>query len=105
MENRHAEGILRVTTASAPDTSAALQAVADQYVTRLAESLDYVGVLALELFQVGDTLLANEMAPRVHNTGHWTIEGAATSQFTQAPARDHGSIGSGSAARGRCRRR
>ena len=83
VENRHAEGILRVTTAPAPDTSAALQAVADQYVTRLAESLDYVGVLALELFQVGDTLLANEMAPRVHNTGHWTIEGAATSQFTQ----------------------
>ena len=40
-------------------------------------------MLALELFQVGDALLANEMAPRVHNTGHWTIEGAATSQFTQ----------------------
>ena len=83
VENRHADGILRVTTAPAPDTPAALQALADQYVTRLAESLDYVGVLALELFQVGDALLANEMAPRVHNTGHWTIEGAATSQFTQ----------------------
>ena len=74
------------------DTSAALQAVADQYVTRLAESLDYVGVLALELFQVGDALLANEMAPWVHNTGHWTIEGAATSQFTQHLLDDHGSI-------------
>ena len=83
VENRHAEGILRMTTAPAPDTTDALQALADDYVTRLAESLDYVGVLALELFQVGDALLANEMAPRVHNTGHWTIEGAATSQFTQ----------------------
>ena len=83
VENRHADGILCVTTAPAPDTPAALQALADDYVTRLAESLDYVGVLALELFQVGERLLANEMAPRVHNTGHWTIEGAATSQFTQ----------------------
>ena len=42
---------------------------------------DYVGVLAIELFQVGDSLLGNEMAPRVHNTAHWTIEGAETSQF------------------------
>ena len=83
VENRHAEGILSVTTAPAPETSPALQSLADDYVTRLAASLDYVGVLALELFQVGDALFANEMAPRVHNTGHWTIEGAATSQFTQ----------------------
>ena len=45
------------------------------------EHFDYVGVLTLELFQVGDELLANEMAPRVHNSGHWTIEGARTSQF------------------------
>ena len=43
---------------------------------RVMERLGYVGVLALELFQVGDRLLANEMAPRVHNSGHWTIEGA-----------------------------
>ena len=83
VENRHAGGILRVTTAPAPDTPSALQELADDYVARLAESLDYVGVLALELFQVGNELLANEMAPRVHNTGHWTIEGAETSQFTQ----------------------
>ena len=47
----------------------------------MLERLEYVGVLALELFQVGDRLLANEMAPRVHNSGHWTIEGAETSQF------------------------
>ncbi len=83
VENTHAEGILRTTTAPAPDVTAALQGLAERHVTALAESLEYVGVLALELFQVGDELLANEMAPRVHNTGHWTIEGAATSQFTQ----------------------
>ncbi len=51
------------------------------YATRLLDELGYVGVLALELFDVGGRLLANEFAPRVHNTGHWTIEGAATSQF------------------------
>ena len=45
------------------------------------DALEYVGVLAVELFQVGDRLLANEFAPRVHNTGHWTIDGAETSQF------------------------
>jgi len=44
-------------------------------------ALDYVGVLAIEFFQLGETLFANEMAPRVHNSGHWTIEGATTSQF------------------------
>ncbi len=48
----------------------------------MLESLDYVGILALELFVVGDRLLANEFAPRVHNSGHWTIEGAETSQFS-----------------------
>ena len=48
---------------------------------RMLAHLDYVGVLALELFVVGDALLANEFAPRVHNSGHWTIEGAKTSQF------------------------
>ena len=54
---------------------------AEEYATRLLDELGYVGVLALELFDAGDRLLANELAPRVHNTGHWTIEGAATSQF------------------------
>ncbi len=61
----------------------ALQKLAEGYATSLADSLDYVGVLALELFQIGEELLANEMAPCVHNTGHWTIEGAPTSQFAQ----------------------
>ena len=81
VENHHAEGILRVTHAPAPDLTPALQALGERYVTAVLEELDYVGVLALELFQVGDRLLANEMAPRVHNSGHWTIEGAQTSQF------------------------
>jgi 5-(carboxyamino)imidazole ribonucleotide synthase len=73
--------ILRITHAPAPETGATLQELADRYARLVLERLEYVGVLALELFQVGDRLLANEMAPRVHNSGHWTIEGAETSQF------------------------
>ena len=79
VENVHEEGILRTSRAPAPN---APQAEAEEYGTKLLEELGYVGVLALELFDVGGgRLLANEFAPRVHNTGHWTIEGAATSQF------------------------
>ena len=74
----HEDGILRSSRAPAAD---APQAEAEEYGTRLLDALGYVGVLALELFDVGGRLLANEFAPRVHNTGHWTIEGAATSQF------------------------
>jgi len=65
-----------------------LQAEAEEHGRRILTALDYVGVLAVEFFQVqpatpgGSRLLANEMAPRVHNSGHWTIEGAETSQFT-----------------------
>jgi 5-(carboxyamino)imidazole ribonucleotide synthase len=81
VENHHAEGILRVTHAPAPGLTGELQALGERYVGAIMEELDYVGVLALELFQVGDRLLANEIAPRVHNSGHWTIEGAETSQF------------------------
>ncbi|MEQ3695659.1 MAG: 5-(carboxyamino)imidazole ribonucleotide synthase [Pseudomonadales bacterium] len=77
-ENSHREGILRLSVALQNDP---MQAKAESMVKRLMEELNYVGVIALELFQVGDELLANEFAPRVHNTGHWTIEGAATSQF------------------------
>jgi len=58
-----------------------VQDTALRYARLLAEKLGYVGVFALELFRRGDQLLANEMAPRVHNSGHWTIEGAETSQF------------------------
>jgi 5-(carboxyamino)imidazole ribonucleotide synthase len=78
VENVHEGGILRRSLAPAPN---APQAHAEEYGTRLLDELGYVGVLALELFDVGGELLANELAPRVHNTGHWTIEGAATSQF------------------------
>jgi len=77
-ENVHRDGILRVTRAPAV---AAPQAAAEGLVTRLLDELGYVGVIALELFEEGGRLLANEFAPRVHNTGHWTIDGAETSQF------------------------
>jgi 5-(carboxyamino)imidazole ribonucleotide synthase len=77
-ENHHREGILRLTLSRPGDP---MQAPAETAIRRIMEDLDYVGVLALELFQLGNQLLANEMAPRVHNTGHWTIEGARTSQF------------------------
>ena len=81
IENQHADGILRASFAPAPDTPPDLQSIAEDYATRVLDALDYVGVLAIELFQVGAQLIANEMAPRVHNSGHWTIEGAETSQF------------------------
>jgi 5-(carboxyamino)imidazole ribonucleotide synthase len=80
-ENLHEHGILVCTEAPAPHVSERLQATARTYVERIMEAMDYVGVLGLELFQHGDSLLANEIAPRVHNTGHWTIEGAECSQF------------------------
>lgn len=77
-ENQHSGGILRVAKACSNDN---LQASAEDYVRRLLERLDYVGVIALELFEVDGRLLANEFAPRVHNSGHWSIEGSETSQF------------------------
>lgn len=81
VENRHQGGILRLSLAPAPGVSEALQRKAEDYARRALMALDYTGVLALEFFQVGEELLFNEMAPRVHNSGHWTIEGAETSQF------------------------
>ncbi|NIP78545.1 MAG: 5-(carboxyamino)imidazole ribonucleotide synthase [Gemmatimonadetes bacterium] len=81
VENHHEDGILRLSYAPAPHLTGPLTERARRYATRVLEDLDYVGVLAIELFQVGDRLLANEMAPRVHNSGHWSIEGAETSQF------------------------
>src|SRR5438552_3319922 len=65
----------------APGWNEELQARAEGCLAPLFESLDYVGVGCVELFDTGGELLANEMAPRVHNSGHWTIEGAETSQF------------------------
>jgi 5-(carboxyamino)imidazole ribonucleotide synthase len=79
IENHHREGILR--TSIAPFVDEKLQREAENCLTVLLEKLEYVGVLAVEFFVVKDALLANEMAPRVHNSGHWTIEGSATSQF------------------------
>ena len=64
------------------------QAEAEELAARLLDELDYVGVLALELFEVGGRLLANEFAPRVHNTGHWTIDGAVDEPVREPPARD-----------------
>ncbi len=78
-ENQHDNGILSISRAPLADTS--LEDRAGSYVRRMLEELEYVGVLALELFVADDQLLANEFAPRVHNSGHWTIEGAETSQF------------------------
>ncbi len=86
-ENHHQEGILRVSYAPAPgptpspDTASCLQSEAERLAALLLNRLDYVGVLAIELFEVGGRLLANEMAPRVHNSGHWTLDGADVSQF------------------------
>ena len=77
--NVHEDGILR--TSRSPVDAPHLADRAETYVRRLLGHLDYVGVLALELFVCDNDLMANEFAPRVHNSGHWTIEGAATSQF------------------------
>ncbi|MGH8030124.1 MAG: 5-(carboxyamino)imidazole ribonucleotide synthase, partial [Arenimonas sp.] len=79
-ENWHESGILSASLAPAR-ADAALHAQAVEHARRVGNALDYVGVFALELFVRDGTLLANEMAPRVHNSGHWTIEGAETSQF------------------------
>lgn len=81
VENHHRDGILRLSIAPAPELNLQLQQQAHNYATSILTALNYVGVFAIELFQLGEHLLANEMAPRVHNSGHWTIEGAATSQF------------------------
>jgi 5-(carboxyamino)imidazole ribonucleotide synthase len=81
VENHHREGILRVSYAPAPALTDELQTAAEAHARAVGDRLGYVGVFAIELFQAGGTLLGNEMAPRVHNSGHWTIEGAETSQF------------------------
>lgn len=78
-ENEHVAGILAVTRA--PWADARLQRRAERNQARVMRALGYVGVLCVEYFVAGGRLIANEMAPRVHNSGHWTIEGAETSQF------------------------
>ncbi|HXJ05723.1 MAG TPA: 5-(carboxyamino)imidazole ribonucleotide synthase [Candidatus Acidoferrum sp.] len=81
VENHHRNGILRLSVAPAPGVGPEIRKSAEDAARRVLESLNYVGVLAIEFFECGGQLLANEMAPRVHNSGHWTIEGAVTSQF------------------------
>ncbi|MFU8829781.1 MAG: 5-(carboxyamino)imidazole ribonucleotide synthase [Phycisphaerales bacterium] len=85
VENHHEGGILRCSIAPAPQITTKLQHEAESFVTRLLNRLEYVGTIALELFAVEDSggtrLLANEFAPRVHNSAHWTIEASNTSQF------------------------
>ena len=78
-ENHHTDGILSVSVA-APG-NATLQAQAESVFKALADKLNYIGVMAIEFFQVGNELLVNEIAPRVHNSGHWTQQGADTCQF------------------------
>ncbi|RVU40037.1 5-(carboxyamino)imidazole ribonucleotide synthase [Rheinheimera riviphila] len=78
-ENHHVNGVLAVSLALPGQQQ--LQQQAKQMFDAIAAKLDYVGVLALEFFQVGDQLLVNEIAPRVHNSGHWTQQGADTCQF------------------------
>ena len=80
-ENHHRDGILRASYAPVPGVSPALQSVAEDLAGTVMERLGYVGVLAIELFEARGRLLASEMAPRVHNSGHWTLDGADTSQF------------------------
>jgi 5-(carboxyamino)imidazole ribonucleotide synthase len=81
VENHHAGGILRRSIAPAPGLLQSQQEAGELIAGKLLDELGYVGVLAVELFEVGGALLVNELAPRVHNSGHWTIEGAKTNQF------------------------
>ena len=81
--NEHGEGILRRSTVPAGETVEAQVAQAREAALRIAEALDHVGVLTVEFFASREAPLVNEIAPRVHNSGHWTIEGAVTSQFEQ----------------------
>ena len=80
-ENHHRGGILRASWAPAPGLKRALLGTAERYAGLLMDRLEYVGVLAIELFESGDRLVANEIAPRVHNSGHWTLDGTQASQF------------------------
>ena len=82
-ENQHGDGILRRSTVPCSDSVAVQLGEAREAAIHIAEALDHVGVLTVEFFASRDGPLVNEIAPRVHNSGHWTIEGAVTSQFEQ----------------------
>jgi 5-(carboxyamino)imidazole ribonucleotide synthase len=81
VENTHHEGILRLTVAPAQEIDPEVQKTAEHYMQTLLDEMNHVGVLTIELFETDGGLVVNEMAPRVHNSGHWSIEGANTSQF------------------------
>ena len=81
VENTHHDGILRLTIAPAQNIDVDVQKTAEHYMQTLLDEMDHVGVLTIELFETENGLVVNEMAPRVHNSGHWSIEGANTSQF------------------------
>jgi len=102
VENQHRGGILRLSRAPAPGVTPELQARAEALAESVLKTLDYVGVLAIELFELNGRLLANEIAPRVHNSGHWTIEGAQTSQFENHLRAVLGWPLGSTAARGQC---
>jgi 5-(carboxyamino)imidazole ribonucleotide synthase len=82
-ENEHREGILRRSTVHCSDKVAVQVPEAREAALRIAEALGHIGVLTVEFFASDDGPVVNEIAPRVHNSGHWTIEGAVTSQFEQ----------------------
>ena len=81
VENTHHNGILRLTVAPAQAISTEVQKTAERYMQTLLDEMNHIGVLTIELFETDNGLIVNEMAPRVHNSGHWSIEGANTSQF------------------------
>jgi 5-(carboxyamino)imidazole ribonucleotide synthase len=82
-QNEHGEGILRRSTVPASGAVAAQLVEARKAAVAIAEALGHIGVLTVEFFASADGPVVNEIAPRVHNSGHWTIEGAVTSQFEQ----------------------
>jgi 5-(carboxyamino)imidazole ribonucleotide synthase len=102
VENHHRGGILRLSRAPAPGLTQELQVRAEKLAEAVLKHLDFVGVLAIELFELNGRLLANEIAPRVHNSGHWTIEGAQGSQFENHLRAGLGWPLGSTAARGQC---
>ncbi|HYX35416.1 MAG TPA: 5-(carboxyamino)imidazole ribonucleotide synthase [Oligoflexus sp.] len=81
VHNVHQDGILFTSEPWSTFSNTSLQSKAEAHAKKIMQELDYVGVLTIEFFVMKGDLVANEMAPRVHNSGHWTIEGAVTSQF------------------------
>ena len=86
VQNEHRDGMLHRSTAPAPNVPPALAAEAERHTKAILDALGYVGVLAVEWFAVNGLLVANEFAPRVHNSGHWSIEGAECSPIRESPA-------------------